>query len=80
MTIDELMNQEIMARYSDGTPMKSYYITLSELFMGNKPFIFTIGVPTQEHADILNGYAMVQGMDNVRVRVDTSTPHIYRQI
>lgn len=80
MSLDELLNQQIMARYSDGTLMKSYYNTLSELFRDSKPIIYAIGVPAQEHADILNGYALVHGMDNVRVRVDTSTSHIYRQI
>lgn len=80
MSLDELLNQKLMSRFVGGVMMRSYYSTLAELFQDCKPIAYTIGVPTQEHADILNGYALVHGMNNIRVRVDISTPHIYRQI
>lgn len=80
MTIDELLNQRILTRRADGSTYTSYCSNLAELLEYCKTAKIALGVPTQEQADILNGYALVQGMDNVRVRVDRSTPYIYRQI
>lgn len=78
MELLDLLNQGIGMKTSSGLLIPNYYLSLHTLTYASVQV--DLFVPSQEHKDILDGYALVIGMPRLSVEVDPSVDYMYRLI